>query len=85
MNLYIAAFLTFGCLFGLSTFAHRHLFSEGPHRPEAATSGSATGALAFWVLLSTLLWPVLALSGLNTAWVLAKRRAKLAVGEGPKR
>lgn len=76
MNLYIVAFLAFGFLFGLSTFAHRHLFSEGPHRPAAGVSGRVRGALAFWLTLSTLLWPILALSGLNTAWVLAKRRAR---------
>ena len=35
MNLYIMAFLAFGCFFGLATFSNRHLFSEGPHRPEA--------------------------------------------------
>ena len=76
MNLYITAFLAFGCFFGLATFSNRHLFSEGPHRPEAGASISEKGAWAFWVAMSTLLWPILVLSGLNTAWVLAKRRAR---------
>jgi hypothetical protein len=76
MNFYITAFLAFGCLFGLATFNHRHLFSEGPHGPEARASISSKGALAFWVAMSTLLWPILVVSGLNTAWVLAKRRAR---------
>ena len=76
MNLYIAAFLAFGCFFGLATFSHRHLFSEGPHGPEASAPISDKGAWAFWVAMSTLLWPILVLSGLNTAWVLAQRRAR---------
>ena len=81
MNLYITAFLTFGCFFGLATFAHRHLFSEGPHRPDAAgTNRTHKGALIFWVAMCTLLWPIMAVSGLNTAWVLAKRRAGGSTG-----
>ena len=77
MNLYITAFLTFGCFFGLATFAHRHLFSEGPHRPDADGSSRVhKGALVFWVAMCTLLWPIMAVSGLHTAWVLAKRRAR---------
>ncbi len=76
MNLYIAAFLGLGCVFGLATFSHRHLFNEGPHRPEASGSICDKGAWAFWVAMSTLLWPILVLSGLNTAWVLAKRKAQ---------
>ncbi len=76
MNLYIMAFLAFGCFFGLVTFTHRHLFSEGPHGAEASAPISDKGAWAFWVAMSTLLWPILLLSGLNSAWVLAKRRAR---------
>jgi hypothetical protein len=76
MELYISAFLALGCCFGLATFTNRHLFSEGPHRPQASASGSAKGAWVFWVAMSTLLWPILVLSGLNTAWVLAKRKAQ---------
>ncbi len=76
MNLYIAAFLAFGCFFGLASFSHRHLFSEGPHGADAGASISDKGAWAFWVAMSTLLWPILVLSGLNTAWVLAKRKAQ---------
>ncbi len=78
MNLYIMAFLAFGCFFGLATFTHRHLFSEGPHGAEVGASISNKGAWAFWVAMSTLLWPILVVSGLNTAWVLAKRRARAA-------
>ncbi len=78
MNLYIMAFLAFGCFFGLATFTHRHLFSEGPHGAEVVASISNKGAWAFWVAMSTLLWPILVVSGLNTAWVLAKRRARAA-------
>lgn len=79
MNLYITAFLAFGCFFGLATFTHRHLFSEGPHRPEVAGTGRThKGAFIFWVAMCTLLWPIMAVSGLNTVWVLAKRHARAA-------
>jgi len=78
MNLYISAFLAFGCFFGFATFRHRHLFSEGPHRAEARAPMNDKGAWAFWVAMSTLLWPILVVSGLNTVWVLAKRRAEHA-------
>ena len=73
MNLYIAAFLALGCVFGLATFTNRHLFSEGP---EGGAPDGGKGAWFFWVAMSTLLWPILVLSGLNTAWVLAKRKAR---------
>ncbi|MFY8104207.1 MAG: hypothetical protein ACOVK6_08905 [Ramlibacter sp.] len=78
MNLYIGLFLAFGVFFGLATFTHRHLFSEGPHqRQEGASRGDGV-ALAFWVCLCAFLWPIMALSGLNTAWVLARRKARAA-------
>ncbi len=73
MNIYIGLFLAFGAFFGLATFSHRHLFSEGPHQPGVRNSKSA---LAFWVLVCTFLWPIMVVSGLNTAYVLARRKAR---------
>jgi hypothetical protein len=74
MNATIALFFLFGACFGLATFSHRHLFNEGPHGADTPQDGSALGNRIMWILTCTFLWPVMALSGLNTAWVLAKRR-----------
>jgi hypothetical protein len=78
MNAYIVAFLTFGACFGFVTFSRRHLFSEGP---TASTSGYEPNLLdgrTFWVLLCSFLWPIMLFTGVNTAWVLFKRRARQA-------
>ena len=74
MNVYIYLFLLFGACFGLTTFSHRHLFSEGPRAVDAATRGAELLARAGWMLICAFLWPIMVLSGLNTAWVLARRR-----------
>ncbi len=78
MNLYIGLFLAFGAFFGLATFTRRHLFSEGPHQPTPSDASTRMhwAALAFWTLLCTMLWPIMVVSGLNTAWVLARRKAR---------
>lgn len=74
----IVLFLLFGALFGLATFAHRHLFSEGPTtRDDAGTSGRL-GARLGWALLCSTLWPLMALTGLHSVWLLARRRRRLA-------
>jgi hypothetical protein len=59
----LTAFLVTGVLFGLFTFAHRHHFSEGSTRPADAADNTLLARLG-WLALSTLLWPVLALTGL---------------------
>ena len=79
MNLYIGLFLAFDACFGLGTFSHRHLFSEGPHAPQAGTMGPSGSALAFWVGVCTFLWPLMVLAGANTAWVLARRKARARI------
>jgi Ni/Fe-hydrogenase subunit HybB-like protein len=76
MNIYIVLFLTFGAFFGLGSFSHRHLFSEGPHQPASGTARNNKRALAFWTLVCIFLWPIMVISGLNTAWVLARRKAR---------
>ncbi len=80
MNLYIGLFLAFGAFFGLATCSRRHLFSEGPHQPASAdrSAGGDWAALTFWTLVCTFLWPIMVVSGLNTAWVLARRKARAA-------
>ena len=70
----IAIYLIFGALFGLLTYRHRHLFSEGPtQRDDGPAPGVLEGRL-FWTLMCTCLWPVMALTGLHTAWLLSSRR-----------
>lgn len=74
MNSYIYAFLVFGACFGFFSFAHRHLFSEGPTQSQAAQEATVLDGKAFWILLCSFLWPVMLFTGMNTAWVLFKRR-----------
>ncbi|MEY4711118.1 MAG: hypothetical protein RIS88_568 [Pseudomonadota bacterium] len=76
MNIYIWLFLAFGCFFGLASFTHRHLFSEGPHKPHEVAPEKDWVAIGFWVAICTLLWPLMVVSGLNTAWILARRRSR---------
>ncbi len=78
MNAYIAAFLLAGACFGLATFSCRHLFSEGPHRPEDSVQSPSLASRAFWTMVCTFLWPIMVLTGVNTAWVLAKRKRRLS-------
>lgn len=74
MNAYIFTFLVVGACFGLATFSHRHLFSEGPHQAEDALPGSSLASRAFWAMVCTFLWPVMIVTGINSAWILAKRK-----------
>lgn len=73
MNAYIYAYLAFGVMFGLATFGNRHLFSEGPTKSSNRNPTLFDGR-AFWVSFSLFWWPVMVLTGLNTAVVLARRR-----------
>jgi hypothetical protein len=73
VNIYICLFLLFGAVFGLSTFSHRHIFSEGP-QVETAEGGPTLGSRLLWALVCTFLWPIMVLTGLNSAWILAKRK-----------
>jgi hypothetical protein len=75
MNAYISVFLLIGVCFGLGSFSNRHLFSEGPTRVvEGEAMVSTLGARLFWALVCTFLWPVMLLAGLNSAWILARRK-----------
>ncbi len=77
MNTYIAVFLLMGACFGLGSFSRRHLFSEGPTRAhERDASAASLGPRLFWVMVCTFLWPVMVLAGLNSAWILARRRRR---------
>jgi hypothetical protein len=74
VNFYISLFLVFGAVFGLSTFSYRHIFSEGPQQAETAEAGSTMGRRVLWAMVCTFLWPIMVLTGLNSARILAKRK-----------
>ena len=78
LNIYIYLFLLFGAVFGLSTFSYQHVFSEGPHKVETPQEGSTLGSRVLWALVCTFLWPIMLLTGLNSAWILAKRKRQAA-------
>jgi hypothetical protein len=74
LNIYIYLFLLFGLVFGLSTFSYMHLFSEGPHKADMPEGGSTLGGRVLWAMVCTFLWPIMVLTGLNSARILAKRK-----------
>ena len=78
LNIYIYLFLLFGAVFGLATFSYQHIFSEGPHKIETPEEGSALGSRLLWALVCTFLWPIMVLTGLNSARILAKRKRQAA-------
>jgi hypothetical protein len=78
MNLPIALFLVFGFCFGLVTYSNRHLFSEGPSKRRDKSENDPLDGRVMWTLICTMLWPLMVLTGLNTWWILARRRAVAA-------
>ena len=74
MNIYIYLFLLFGALFGLSTFSYRHIFSEGPHQIDSAEGAHSLGSRLLWAMVCTFLWPIMVLTGLNSARIMARRK-----------
>lgn len=72
-SIWIATFFVVGVVFGLATFDTRHLYSEGPSRPDAP-GGARERAL--WVCIASALWPVLALAGAYGAWRRQQRRSR---------
>ena len=75
MNIYIVLFLLLGTCFGLCTFSHRHLFSEGPKKVEESTEDNNLGRRVIWMIICTFLWPIMVLTGLNSLRILSKRKA----------
>jgi hypothetical protein len=71
MTTAIVLFLVVGACFGLATYSNRHLFSEGSTRRSDSARGAADGRV-MWVLISTGLWPLLALTGLLSLWRLSR-------------
>ena len=60
----------------LSLIRNDTLFSEGPQKAKESNQTSSLGSRIFWVLVCTLLWPIMVITGMNTAWILYKRRQK---------
>jgi len=78
MNTAITLFLLFGAGFGLVTYSRRHLFSEGPTgRGDDQEHGFLNGRIV-WMLVCTFLWPIMALTGLNSLVLISRRRARAA-------
>jgi hypothetical protein len=69
----IVLFLAFGVCFGLATFSHRHLFSEGSSR---ADDDDSIAQRLIWVASCSALWPLLAVTGVLTALRLRRVRAR---------
>lgn len=74
MNAYIALFLLFGAFFGIATFTRRHLFSEGPRAPDGPSEAASVASRIMWVLVCVALWPLMVVAGINTAWIMTKRK-----------
>lgn len=74
----IVLFLVFGAFFGLATYSRRHLFSEGPSARAEPGAKDPLGGRWMWALICSCLWPLMVLTGLHTAWLLARRRAVAA-------
>mgnify|MGYP000110694063 CR=1 FL=1 len=71
---FIYLYLIFGAFFGFATYSKRHFFSEGPQKPSGSDQPSSLKGRIFWIMLCTLLWPIMAITGINTAWILFKRK-----------
>jgi len=74
---FISLFILFGTCFGFATYSQRHLFSEGPHKAKSSEEIPFFESRFFWVPLCALLWPIMLVTRIHTAWLLHKRR-KLA-------
>lgn len=72
----ILAFIALGLCFGLATMSRQHFFSEGVSADDPAAGGWKQRLV--WVLMCSLLWPLMALTGLHSLWLLARRRARNA-------
>jgi hypothetical protein len=71
---FIYLYLIFGVFFSFTTYSKRHLFSEGPQKAGSSDQPPTLKGRIFWVILCTLLWPIMVITGINTAWILFKRK-----------
>jgi hypothetical protein len=73
---FICLFLIFGASFGFATYSKRHLFSEGPQKAKDSDQTSPLDGRIFWIMVCTPLWPIMVITGINTAWIIYKRKQK---------
>jgi len=71
---FISLFILFGACFGFATYSQRHLFSEGPHKAKDSDEAPFFESRFFWVPLCALLWPIMVITRIHTAWLLHKRK-----------
>ena len=83
-NAFIFVFLFLGMCFGFASYTNRHLFSEGPQKADNANQNSLLESRVFWVMVCMWLWPIMVITGINTAWILFKRKKNLKLQEQPK-
>lgn len=76
MTWWIVTFVLAGAGFGLATFPHRHWFSEGPSRPAGSAPRDALDGRPMWVLMCSGLWPIFALTGLYSLYVVKRRASR---------
>ena len=76
-NLVIFIYILVGAGFGLASFPYRNLFSEGPEKVNDSEQTSLLRGRLFWVLVCTWLWPIMVLTGINTARIISKRKRKI--------
>ena len=73
-NAFICLFLFLGACFGFASYANRHLFSEGPQKATTSNHNSFLESRIFWIMVCTWLWPIMVITGINTALILSKRK-----------
>jgi hypothetical protein len=71
---FISLFIFFGACFGFAMYSQRHLFSEGPHKAKSSDETPFFESRFFWVPLCALLWPIMVITRIHTAWLLHKRK-----------
>ncbi len=76
MTTALVFFFAFGACFGLASWSHRHLFSEGHTRRGAPGEDDGWGSRLMWVLLCSGLWPLMLLTGAYSAAHRARVRAR---------
>ena len=84
MNGHIWAFIAFGIAFGVLTYTNRHLFGEGPSKREESDPYDGARGRVLWVMISSLLWPILVMTGAYGFWrhAQARRLERAAVRRG---
>ena len=83
-NAFIFLFLLLGICFGFASYTNRHLFSEGPQKADNANTNSFLESRVFWIMVCMWLWPIMVITGINTALILLKRKKNLKLEEHPK-